>query len=139
MTAEYQCLFGISARVEGLVPGETEVVYGKGFSFLIICGKDGRTFWFSFSKMDKIYRTPDIPRFTKQDAEDQMNKRSHLPITNTVTFGDILKTRITYTLTPLEEAFYKTWTWGRFVTLGDSTHKDSEAHPPNICSFLMCL
>jgi hypothetical protein len=123
MIAEYKCLFGISTRVEGLTPGETEVAYGKDHSFLVICGKEGRTFWFEFIRMERTYRSPDIPRFTKQDAEDQMKAHSHLPITNTVTFGDILKTRATYTLTPLEEAFYKTWTWGRFVALGDSIHK----------------
>jgi hypothetical protein len=123
MIAEYKCLFGISTRVEGLTPGETEVAYGKDHSFLVICGKDGRTFWFEFIKMERIYRTPEIPRFTKQDAEDQMKAHSHLPITNAVTFGDILKTRAIYALTPLEEAFYKTWTWGRFVTLGDNNHK----------------
>ena len=140
MIAEYKCLFGISTRVEGLTPGETEVVYGKDYSFLIICGKDGRTFWFEFIKMERIYRTPEIPRFTKQDAEDQMKAHSHLPITNTVTFGDILKTRATYTLTPLEEAFYKTWTWGRFVTLGDSTHKVCQRHLSGLFrSFLIYL
>ena len=103
MIAEYKCLFGISTRVEGLTPGETEVVYGKDYSFLIICGKDARTFWFEFIKMERTYRTPEIPRFTKQDAEDQMKAHSHLPITNTVTFGDVLKTRATYTLTPLKK------------------------------------
>jgi hypothetical protein len=130
MIAEYQCLFGISTRVEGLTPGEAELAYGKDYSFLVFCGKNGRTFWFYFSKMDKTYQVPNIPRFTKRDAEDQMRRHAHLPVTQNVTFGDITKTRITYTLVPLEQAFYKTWTWGRFVTLGDSTHKVCEdLHP----------
>jgi hypothetical protein len=126
MIAEYKCFFGISTRVEGLTTGETEVVYGKDYSFLVICGKERRTFWFQFMKMDRTYRTSEIPRLTKQDAEDQMKKCSRLPVSKTVTFGDVLKTRASYTLTPLEEAFYKTWTWGRFVTLGDSAHKVCE-------------
>jgi hypothetical protein len=139
MIAEYKCLFGISTHVEGLTPGETEAVYGKDYSFWIVCGKGGRTFWFAFTKMERVYRTPEIPRFTKQDAEDQMKAHSHLPITNAITFGDILKTRATYTLTPLEEAFYKTWTWGRFVTLGDSTHKVCKRQLPGLRSFLIHL
>ena len=123
MIAEYTCLFGISTKVDGLIPGDAELANAKDHSFLIFCSKNGRTFWFFFSKMDKTYRVPDIPRFSKHDAEDQMRKYAHVPVTKTVTFGDIIKTRVTYTLAPLEEAFFKTWTWGRFVTLGDSTHK----------------
>lgn len=76
--------------------------------------------------MDKSYRVPDIPRFTNQNAEDQMRRYAHVPVTKTITFGDIMKTRVTYTLVPLEEAFFKTWTWGQFVTLGDSAHKVRE-------------
>lgn len=128
MTAEYQCLFGISTGVEGLIPGKAELTYGKDHSFLVFCSKNGRTFWFYFSKLDKTYRVPDIPRFTKQDAEDQMRRYAHAPVTKTLSFGDITKNRVTYTLVPLEEAFFKTWTWGRFVILGDSVHKVREEH-----------
>jgi hypothetical protein len=123
--------------VDGLTSGDAEVVYGKDYSFLVFCGKNGRNFWFYFSKMDKTYRVPNIPRFTRKDAEDQMSRQAHLPVTKTVTFGDITKTRVTYTLVPLEEAFYKTWTWGRFVTLGDSTHKVRGKNHPQYYSLLI--
>lgn len=113
MITEYQCLFGISTSVEGLTPGEAELAYGKDHSFLVFCSKDGRTFWFYFSKMDETYRVSDKPRFTNQNAEDQMRRYAHVPVTKSIIFRDITKTGVTYTLVPLEEAFFKTWTWGR--------------------------
>jgi hypothetical protein len=110
MIAEYQCLFGISTSVEGLSLDEAQLAYGKDHSFLVFCGKNRKIFWFYFSKIDQTYRVPNIPRFTKQDAEDQMRRYAHLPITKNITFADVTKARVTYTLVPLEEALFKTWT-----------------------------
>jgi hypothetical protein len=122
MMAEYTCVYGISTAC-GLTPGDIEVVYGKDISVLVICGKDARTFWFYFAKMDKKYNVPNIPKWTREDAIKQVTSRSDFKITDKVVLGDIWKTRVSFTLVSLEECLFDTWTWGRFACLGDSIHK----------------
>jgi hypothetical protein len=122
MMSEYNCIYGISTPC-GLQPGDIKMVYGKDISFLVICGKEGRTSWFYFTKMDKKYYVPNIPKWTKKDAVKQVNEHLGFKITDKVCLGDIWKTRATYTLVSLQECFYDKWTWCRFASLGDSIHK----------------
>jgi hypothetical protein len=118
-------MFGISQGVDNLTPGELHLTYGKDISFLVIAGKNKRAFWFMFEKMDQKYHVPNIPRFSKEDAERHGNEQAQKMITDQVRFGDIWEKRVSCTLVALEEALFKTWTWGRFACLGDSVHKVS--------------
>lgn len=125
ISAEYKCIFGISSSLPGLHDGHLNITHGKGVSSLVIVGKGGRIFWFIFVQMEQIYQGHSIPRFTTSDAATLAQQHLDLRILpqGAVTFGDIWRQRITSSLLALEEADYSTWTWGRFVCVGDSVHK----------------
>ena len=92
---------------------------------LVITGQGGRIFWFLFLRMSQVYQADNIPRFTKKDADKLAQQHVDLPILpkGEIKFGDLWKRRTTSQLQVLEEADYKTWTWGRFACVGDSVHK----------------
>ena len=131
LTAEYRCLFGISDPVPGLEDtGVCDLCYDKAKSFLVITGKDKRVYWFFFEKLDKVYKhsEPDFPRYTRADAEkvaaDNLDRMFH----ETLTLGDLWKTKVTYTLVTMEEALFDKWSWGRIATIGDCAHKMTANH-----------
>lgn len=125
MIAEYKCLFGISSPTKGVLDRSFEVTYRKDISTMVITGKGNKVFWFVFARMSQIYRTSEIPRFSKADAEKFAGQNLEIPILpqGAVKFGDIWRNRETYALVATEEADYDHWTWGRFACLGDSIHK----------------
>lgn len=125
MTAEFSCLFGISTGVTGIIPGDVDITYDTGRSFLMITGKDGRVYWFFFQKLDKkyTYGAEDYPRYSKEDAEKVAAENAWRSCQGVITFGDLWEKRLSYTLVPMEEALFDTWSWGRIATLGDSAHK----------------
>lgn len=125
MTAEYKCLFGISSATKGMPLGYMSTTYDKDLSTLIITGKDNKDYWFIFSKYPKVYKGNEIPKHTKKDAEECAEEVAGINIqpNGSVRFRDIWEHRLHYTLVALEEAEYKTWTWGRIACLGDSIHK----------------
>jgi hypothetical protein len=86
--SEYTCVYGISSESD-LPPGGIEVVHGHDVSALAIVGKEKRTFWFLINKMDQQYRVPNIPRWTKKDAEKRIQAHLDFRITDKVTLGDI--------------------------------------------------
>lgn len=131
MTAEFRCLFGISEHVPGFdVPGTGDTTFGKGNSFLMITGKDCRLYWFLFQKLDRLYRTGDLdfPRYTMADAEKVIEENSWRKCSETITLGDVWKTRVSYTLVAMEECLYEKWSWGRIATIGDNAHKMTANH-----------
>lgn len=125
LSAEYRCLFGISDPVSGLEPGSYDVTHSRDVSTLVITGKGGKVYWFVFARLARVYRGPDIPRLTPQDAEQFAMTYQHLPIrpSSSVILQDIWKARLQTTLTALEEADFAHWTHGRIVCVGDSIHK----------------
>ena len=125
MSAEYRCLWAVSNPVQDTVPGAFYRVYGKDTSFLVITGKDNRPYWFIFDKMDKVYRVPNIPTFTQEDAEALVQKHLSTKLTDQVLVDDLWKQRMSYSLLPLEEALYDKWTWGRFACIEDGVQKVS--------------
>jgi len=58
LAAEYQCLFGTCSKVDGLEIGEADYGWGEGRSTLVVCCKDGRTYYFIFQKLDTTYPEP---------------------------------------------------------------------------------
>jgi 2-polyprenyl-6-methoxyphenol hydroxylase-like FAD-dependent oxidoreductase len=136
LTAEYSCIYGISKPVKHLRQGVFYRTYGEDLSFLTTLGKNKEVFWFVFQKLDRKYTVPNIPRFTKQDAEAQAEKLFSQPITDQVSFQDIWEQRESYLLAPLEEALYSNWTWERFACIGDSAHKVSQHCGGELCDML---
>ncbi|KAF2824862.1 FAD binding domain protein [Ophiobolus disseminans] len=120
--AEYICLFGISAENTSLRDGEIHANHAQGLSTLVVKGKNA-VFWFMFEKMDKVYHTPDIPRFTKHDAEAFAADHQDVPTTSQLKFREIWDTRKSYTLVATEEAQLKRWSWSRIACVGDCVHK----------------
>ncbi|KAJ5952082.1 uncharacterized protein N7479_010495 [Penicillium vulpinum] len=126
MTAEYQCMFGISTPIPGLDPGMTDDTFAKDVSMVVASGKGGKIFWFLFKRMPWLYQSQEIPRFDTTDASRFAEQYFDLPVrpgVNGVTLQDLWKRRETVTLVPLEEADFAHWTAGRIACLGDSAHK----------------
>lgn len=68
-------------------------------------------------------KAAELPRYTKEDAESYAENIKNYPITPELTFHDIWKNRVSFTLVPTEEAQLKRWSWGRIACVGDSVHK----------------
>ncbi|SPO06962.1 related to hydroxylase [Cephalotrichum gorgonifer] len=119
----YKCSFGIAQHVPGWVAGEQHLVTGRGRSQLVASGPDDKVYWFMFEKLPETKYDKDIPKFTKEDEAEFVRRNKDVPITESVTFGDVYGRRISSTLTPLHEVVYKKWFFRRIITLGDSAHK----------------
>ncbi|KAE8378025.1 hypothetical protein BDV26DRAFT_199127 [Aspergillus bertholletiae] len=123
MTSEYDCVFGISTATPGLTPGEVHRTFAEGYSLLTIIGKEGRVFWFFFTKMSQKYATSDIPRYSQNDIDDHVTPYLQKPITQDVAFVEVYQRAIVRTFVALEEAVYQRWSLDRYVCIGDSAHK----------------
>ncbi|KAH0336412.1 FAD/NAD(P)-binding domain-containing protein, partial [Aureobasidium melanogenum] len=119
----YQCLYGIASSSCGLPVGEIDVGYHNKRSSLILAGKNDRSYYFVFQKMNKIYKPPHIPKFTEADRDEFAKQNGDMKVREDICFGDIHKNMVTSTLVAIETATYKIWTWGRIACLGDSAHK----------------
>ncbi|KAJ5726098.1 monooxygenase [Penicillium malachiteum] len=123
MTSEYDCVFGISDPLPGLIPRQSYRTFGEGYSILVIASKDGRVYWFFFTKMDRKYLAHEIPRFSQQDIHKHMAQWLHKPVTSSVTLGDVYNNASVKTHLALEEANFQLWCKDRWVCIGDSIHK----------------
>ncbi|PWY88175.1 monooxygenase [Aspergillus heteromorphus CBS 117.55] len=123
MTSEYSCVFGISTQTAGLIPGHSHRTYAEGYSFLVIVGKEGRVYWFLFTKMDRQYASHEIPRFKKENVDEYVAPWLRKPVTRSIAFEEVYKRAIVKTHLPLEEANYEYWCKDRWVIIGDSSHK----------------
>lgn len=123
MTSTYKAIYAISKPTKGLAGNTFNQVVGYDRSMLYTTEKSGRVFWFLFEKMDKKYRDPDIPRFTKDDTENMIRRHLDVRLNEKLTLADLWENRIQWNMAPLEEALRKQWTWDRFVCAGDSVHK----------------
>lgn len=92
---------------------------------LIITGKHGRVYRFYREKLDKLYHVGDrdFPRYSEADVETLVHKNAWRHVNETVTLGNLWEKCASYTLVPLEEALFNTWSWGRIATVGDNNHK----------------
>ncbi|KAI8580987.1 hypothetical protein K450DRAFT_270474 [Umbelopsis ramanniana AG] len=120
---EYSCLFGISDKVQGIHEGRTNVIYRSGTSFLSAVGKGGTIYWFFFEKLPEVYKAPNIPRFSEQDAIDSAEKQADSLFTEDIKFAEIWKQRRHAVKVAMEEGVIKRWHYGRTVLLGDAAHK----------------
>jgi 2-polyprenyl-6-methoxyphenol hydroxylase-like FAD-dependent oxidoreductase len=125
MFAEYRCIYAISKSIPGLPPREFAVTFKKDVTPIVITSREDRVYWFLIERMPEIRRYGQIPRFNKTDAEALVAKHMEIPLTDdgNITVNDLWQNCITHSIVPLEEAFYKHWSFGRFVCLGDSAHK----------------
>lgn len=123
MSAEYNCVFGISTATPGLDPKDVHRTFGKDWSLLAIAGKGDNSYWFLYNKMDRTYYGSDIPRFKKVDIDQHVAPYLDKPVTGSVPFSEIYKRSTIQTFVALEEANFNHWCIDRFVCIGDSIHK----------------
>ncbi|THW08584.1 FAD/NAD(P)-binding domain-containing protein [Aureobasidium pullulans] len=123
LECSYQCLYGIASSSAGLTIGDLHVGYNKDCSLMTIVGKDDRTYYFAFEKMDKTYKLPHIPTYTEAEKAEFAERHGNMKATESVQFRDIHKHSVSSTLVGVETASYKIWTWGRIACVGDASHK----------------
>jgi FAD dependent monooxygenase len=88
-------------------------------------GKDRKVFWFVIVKTEKRYYYPDKPHFNTRDARRICEGLTSKKINETMTFGNMWANCDIFTMTPLEEGYFKTWQYGRLVCIGDAVRKVS--------------
>lgn len=123
----YRCSFGIAQHVPRWPKGGQQMVHGDQRSQLLVPGPDDKVYWFLFERLPEPKRGPDIPKFGKEDEEEFFRRYRDLPVTENISFGDVVKNRVSSALTPLHEVVYKKWHFQRIITIGDSAHKVSQS------------
>lgn len=123
MNITYACVYGISSAHPRLKPGQQITCFNDGWSILSVVGKNGRTFWFLFLKLEKELKYDEAPRYSREDAVAYCDRLSGHTFWDIVTFGDVWSRREVFTMTPLEEGMFQQWSCGRIVCIGDSMHK----------------
>ncbi|KAL2165007.1 hypothetical protein VTH06DRAFT_303 [Thermothelomyces fergusii] len=128
LTAEYNCLFGISYGISKLQPGDFISSYNSGRFGMAIAGDGGKVYWFAQERLPRMYHTHEIPRYTEDDAWDFVARHSDLVFVkgpDGLTLRDFWEKRSSFSLVALEEGKFKLWHWGRIVCVGDSIHKSN--------------
>jgi FAD dependent monooxygenase len=125
MSAEFNIIFGFSSGVKGFVEDQDQKLYGKDFVIIAMYARNGITYWFLCNKLDKKYVTPNIPRYSQEEATAVAQKYLDCYVNETVRFKDLWDNRVVFSMHPLEEYLAKRWTWNRFVAIGDAVHKVS--------------
>jgi 2-polyprenyl-6-methoxyphenol hydroxylase-like FAD-dependent oxidoreductase len=119
----YQCSFGIAVDVANWPKHEQSFTTGDNKAFLVTSGPKGRVYWFLFVKLPEVKHGKDIPRYTKEDEGLFVKEHQALPITESLTFGQLFSKGITSTLTPLHQVVFEKWFFDRMLLIGDSAHK----------------
>jgi hypothetical protein len=107
LESQYQCLYGIASSSSGLSAGEIDIGYDEKRSTLAIVGKDDRTYYFVFEKLEKTYKPPNIPSYTEADKEEYAERHGDMKITDKVLLRDLHKNSVSSTLVGLETGVYK--------------------------------
>ena len=97
-------------------------VHEQGFSFLFL-SQPKQVYFFVFSKLPRQTRWPDQQKWTERDAEELADKIKDHPVSDSLLFGTIWRSRIRGQLVSVEEGIFKQWHFGRMVLVGDSAHK----------------
>lgn len=97
-------------------------VHEHGFSFLFLSQPE-QTYFFVFSKLPKQIVWPETRRWTEEDAGKVAAEVETHPISESLQFGTLWRTRIRGQLVSVEEGVFKHWFFGRMVLAGDAAHK----------------
>lgn len=130
---DYGCVFGISNPCNGIEPGASNSVFHKHESYIVNGGPEGRVYWFFFYKLVQRKYGDDIPVYTKEDEAKVISQHAEDNITPTLKFKDIIASRITSVLVPLQEYVFRQWYYKRVITIGDAAHKVCFISSPSLC------
>ncbi|EER23620.1 FAD dependent oxidoreductase domain containing protein [Coccidioides posadasii C735 delta SOWgp] len=124
MATTYNALIAMCPPVPGLSKHDMEITSGNGFSFLLLCQPTFITF-IAHCKLPeaKRYRWPNRGKYTEEEMEALASKLADCPVTETVLFGELWRSRTKGQLISLEEGVLKHWFFGRIVLAGDAIHK----------------
>ncbi|KAL8997508.1 MAG: hypothetical protein Q9188_006311 [Gyalolechia gomerana] len=106
----------------GLGTRDMTCVHEHGYSFLFLSQPD-QIYFFVFSKLPKPIRWPDNQRWTDEDAENVADGVKDHPVSDSLLFGELWRTRIRGQLVSVEEGIFEHWHFGRMVLAGDAAHK----------------
>lgn len=95
----------------------------QGFSYLVLGGPPGKTYFFLVEKLPKKIFAGETPRYTDEDAKAFVDKHRNDVIIEGCTFGDVFDNHTSFGMTPLHEHAFDQWHYGRIITLGDAAHK----------------
>ncbi|KAK8097171.1 fad binding domain-containing protein [Apiospora kogelbergensis] len=124
MTATYTCLLGIAPYQDGVGAVSVSSVSHNGFSFLFLTQPDHIYFIVPIKRpLGQVGKYPNRLRFTDADVDNEAARLLDCPVSETLVFGDIWKTRTRGQLVALEEGVLSRWSYGRTVLCGDSAHK----------------
>ena len=116
-------MVGIATPHPGLEADCGNSLHNYGRSAGVITGYGGRVFWFLFEKLDKVYKLPNIPKFTEEDGRKLAEKRLGDLVTEDVKFGELWDRTTTYVTVPMEEGCFEHWHYRRMIVIGDAAHK----------------
>lgn len=92
-------------------------------STLVFAGPDNKAYFFIFEKMAKRYHNREIPRFTREETEEFVQKYADFNIRPGITIADFWKRLDNYSFVCSEEGVHKLWSLGRIACVGDAVHK----------------
>jgi len=116
---------GLATPHSGLEVDHAHTLHNHGRSAGVITGYGGRVFWFLFEKLDKVYKLPNIPKFTPEDGRKIAEKRLEDPVTEDIKFGELWDRTTSYVTVPMEEGCFEHWHYKRMIVIGDAAHKVS--------------
>lgn len=119
--SQFAGMFGVSENSLGLGPAEEHTVFGHDTTALVFT-QPGKVYWAKGHK-DEYCRPPKRTRATAEDYEAYAKRMWDEPITETLKFSDLWKTRSRVGMVTIEEGILKQWHAGRIVLVGDSAHK----------------
>jgi 2-polyprenyl-6-methoxyphenol hydroxylase-like FAD-dependent oxidoreductase len=129
MKMRFASIFGVSSPVPGLTLGEQIVHCSDGLTiFLGVC-RDYRVQYFITIDQGHTFTTPNIPRYTDDDARAASDRIKDTQILPGVRWGDIWSRRETFAMVALEETLFETWNFDRLVCIGDSMIKVDYTRP----------
>ncbi|PGH17463.1 hypothetical protein AJ79_01063 [Helicocarpus griseus UAMH5409] len=123
LPCDYGCVFGISNPFESLSVGSFDIIQGYNRSYIIFIGPKGRVFWFCFFKLEGRASGGKIPRFSKEDEARHTQARENDTLFPGLKFGDIVKKKITSSMTAIPEYTFQRWHYDKIMTIGDAAHK----------------
>ena len=123
MYTNFACDYGISPPMEGILEGDTFLVYRKHATIIIFTGKDGIIFWFVVEDLGRAYPYADTPRYTSADVDALCQSVASVRLSPAIQFKDVYANRSVAVKVPLEEGMAKTWHTDRMVIVGDAAHK----------------
>ncbi|RYP42596.1 hypothetical protein DL767_000120 [Monosporascus sp. MG133] len=123
LAINYACIYGISSGVPGVEDGVQMSLLDYDLTIHAFNGKRRKVFWFVIVKTKKHYSYTDRPHFDTHDARKICESLKSKKLDSTVTFGDMWANCDIFTITPLEEGYFKTWHFGRLVCMGDAVRK----------------